>query len=47
MGEALTLVVITSPIWLYVLARVVFAAYFKSKRDYLKEFFHGKPDQKE
>lgn len=35
------------PIAVYGLARIVFTAYFKSKANYLKEFFHHGNDKAE
>lgn len=39
MDNAILLAVLV-PIALYILARIVFSAYFASKAQYLKKFFH-------
>jgi len=36
---------VLGPVAVYGLARLVFTAYFRSKADYLRRFFHGDIDQ--
>ena len=40
-GELITIVIVTAPVWVYVLSRVVFAAYFKSKSNFVKGMTDG------
>lgn len=42
-----TIYFVLIPIAVYGLARLVFTAYFKSKANYLKEFFHGNSETKD
>lgn len=38
---SLLLLILLAPLAVYGLARLVFTAYFRTKADYLRRFFHG------
>lgn len=42
-----TLVWVLVPVAVYGISRIVFAAYFRAKADYLRRYFHGNDQEKD